>query len=302
MKTRLLPLLLALSIGVLSACGSDKPATPEQQPVALSVDPPKVSLTSKGEGEAAVIAYKDAGANQESTVEFTDGFDQGTGEAGTLPEEAPQNPHVDTLSATLNASTTGSEKRDVAIKMSKANHSNLAFASDVNSAEGFELGWTAQASGRSETVKLKAPEKSSDQGRAIAELYLMKLLAQPIIFPTDPVAPGATWTVENRVAGDSTMLRSTTYTLVSHKGSIVELDATISERPAVTALTLDGEGGQGELKVINSHSIGTGRFTIDLAKPIPTAGKFSLTTRVTYGQDNSTKRVFQDFNSGITFK
>lgn len=301
MKTRLLPVLLALALGTVSACSSDAPDTPAPSPVSLSVDAPRVTLTTPGEGNRQIVVFKDAGNSQDVHVALSDGFDQGTGEAPGLPTTPPENPNVDTLSALLRATTSGEDPRQVSVQMIDPKHSSIAYASDVYSTAGFELGWTAKSSGQSEKVQLTAPTESTDQGRAIAELYLMKLLAQPVIFPTDPIAPGASWTVENRVAGDSTMLRTTTYTLLANDGKRVELDATISERPAVSALNLDGQGGEGELKVLSSESKGSGHIELDLSSPLPTSGLFSLTTRVTYGQEKSPKRVFQDFHSGIEF-
>lgn len=301
MKTRLLTVLAICSLGVLSACGADEPAPETPTPVSLNVDAPRVTLTAPGEGATEVIAYRDSGAQQKVTAEFSDGFDQGTGDAGTLDLQPPEHPNVETLTAAIDASVSQDSPRDVTLTVKDPKHSNLAYASDVYSTSGFQLGWTAQSSGRAEQVRLTAPTSSTDQGRAIAELYLMKLLAQPIIFPTDPIAPGATWTVDNRVAGDSTMLRNSNYRLISRTGDIVELEVSISERPAVSALNMGDQGGQGELKVLESNSKGSGRFTVDLSKPLPTAGEFFLATRVTYGEDGKPVRVFQDFGSGIKF-
>lgn len=301
MKLKLMPVLVALSLGVLSACGSNEPAPEAQQPVSLTVDAPKVTVLNAGEGAAEIVSFRDSGVSQQVAMEFSDSFEQGTGDVATLDPQPPAHPNVETLSAAVDATVSGESPRDVTLTMKDPKHSNIAYASDVYSTSGFQLSWTGQPSGRAEQVQLSAPANSTDQGRAVAELYLMKLLAQPIIFPEEPIAPGASWMVENRVAGDSTMLRNSTYRLVSRNGDLAELEVSVSERPAVSALNIGDQGGQGELKVMQSTSNGTGHFTIDLSKPLPTAGEFFLATRVIYGQDETQTRVFQDFGSGIKF-
>lgn len=301
MKTRLVSVVLVLSLGALTACGSNESAPTVQKPVSLTVDAPRITLVSPGEGNAQVTEFRDTGATQQLNLEFSDGFDQGTADAAALDPQPPAHPNLDVLTSAIDASVSSDSPRDVTLKLKDPKHSNLAYASDVYSTTGFQLGWTGQPTGRAESVRLTAPTNSTDQGRAIAELYLMKLLAQPIIFPTDPIAPGATWTVDNRVAGDSTMLRTSTYHLLSRNGDQLELEVSMSERPAVSALSLADQGGQGELKVLQANSNGTGRFTIDLTKPLPTAGEFYLGTRVIYGQEDTPTRVFQDFGSGIKF-
>lgn len=297
--------ILALTVAaiMLTACSGGAEPTPEtnEQAVSLNIDAPKVTLVSAGEGTQTVINYQDAGASQQVTVTFTDGFDQGTGEDDTLPKDPPDTLTTDTFTTSLDATVSEQSPRDITLKLGQSEHSNPSYANDVASLQGFELGWVAKPSGQVDTVRLAAPSGATDQGRSLAELYLMKLLAQPIVFPTEPIAPGATWTVDNRVTGDSTMLRTTTYTLDSLRDGVAELSLTAAERPAVGALPVSELGDNAELKVVSSRSHGVGKLRVDLSKPLPTAGEVTLNTRVMYGEDGKTTRVFQDFNSGAKF-
>ncbi|MEJ5927436.1 DUF6263 family protein [Corynebacterium sp. H128] len=294
-------LAVTLSVFALTACGNDAPQQSEEKAVSLPVDAPKVALIDAGVGDAQVLAFHDSGATQQSAIEISDGFEQGTGTAADIAAEPATDANVDTLKATLDAAVSAQSPRDVTLKLLSPTHSKPEFASDTQSTEGFELAWTGQPTGRAETVRLSAPTAATDQGRAIAELYLMKLLAQPVIFPSEPIAPGAKWTVENRVTGDSTMLRSTTYTLNSREGDVADIAVEVSERPAVAALSLADQGLNSELKVVGTHSTGSGSLQVDLRKPLPVAGSVDLATRVLYGEDDKPARVFQDFISKIDY-
>lgn len=298
---RLAAALLITATATLGACGTQEPKVQTEAPISLNVDAPRVTLLDAGQGEKTVLKYVDLGSTSQTRVVITDGFDQGTGDAATLSTAPTENPNIDTFEALLQSSVSDKSPRDVSIRVTEPRHSKAEYQSDATSMDGFALGWIAQSSGKADTVRLAAPPEASDQGRALAELYLMKLLAQPVIFPSEPIGPGASWTVENRVTGDATMLRNTTYTLESLQNGKAELALAIGERPAITALDMADQGKQGELKVLGTESKGAGHYSIDLSRPLPTTGSMTLNTRVTYGETATSSRVFQDFHSGMTF-
>lgn len=289
------------SLGVLTACTSDQPKTAVEKPVSLTIDAPKITVLNPGTGPLKQVTFSDSGASQTARIALQDGFDQGTGRADSLATAPESNPNLDTLTATLDTKVSSNSPRDVTYTLQDPRHSSAARSSEVASIAGFELGTITQTSGRVDSVRLAAPANASDGGRALAELYLMKFLAQPVVFPSDPIGVGATWTVDNRITGDSTMLRTTTYTLSSLDGTVATIEAKISDRPAIGALSLAEQGGTGELKVLSTESHGGGTLTVDLTKPVPTAGKLSVTTRVIYGEDGTDTRVFQDFASGMEY-
>ncbi|MDU0478045.1 hypothetical protein QVA66_02185 [Staphylococcus chromogenes] len=295
--------LLAFS-GPLSACGKDEPTEQSrtEQAVSLPVDPPRVTLTSAGSAPQRVVAFKDSGASQHLRLAISDAFQQGTGAIQSIPATPAPAAEKDTLTAAVTATTTGD--RDIKLEFAQPTHSNPERAADTAGIDGFQLGWKANNTGRAESVNIAAAKGASDSARQLAELHVMKIVAQPIIFPTEPIGPGATWTVENRVAGDSTMLRTTTYTLDRSEGDQVELSAVITQRPAVTALSLSttNAGGAQELKVRSAESVSRGKLSMNLTKPLPTAGGFELATRVRYSADGSDTAVFQDFGTKVEFQ
>lgn len=302
MKFRLVAALAVSTVvvfGTATACSSPTPQQPQTQSVSLPVDAPRVTVVSPGTGEKRLLQFADAGAQQRVGVRITDGFDQATADAAQVDPAPPTTMHTEILTASLEAQVSQGTPREVSMTLREPHHSNATHAADATSIDGFAMTLAGAASGRPDTVTMSAPTSATDSGRALAELFLRKLLAQPVVFPAEPVGEGASWTVDNRVAGDSTMLRQSTYRVVSLRGNDVELAVDITERPAVTALSL---GDQGELKTVSTKSHGSGNLKISLTQPLPTAGEFSLTTRVVYGQDGSPTRIVQDFSSGVKFQ
>ncbi|AKK03504.1 hypothetical protein CEPID_08270 [Corynebacterium epidermidicanis] len=285
---------------MLVSCSKE---TDSEQPshapaVSLPVDPPRVQLIDAGTAPQQVMAFHDSGSSQDIDLAFSDAFTQGTGTLAEVSEtpEVPQQPQV--LRAHAHATTTG--QRDIAVVLTQPTYSQPDRAEDARGIDGFRLGWTADSTGRASSVTVAAPTQASDSARKLAEVHAMKLVAQPIIFPTEPIGIGARWSVDNRVAGDSTLLRSTTYTLQHIDGDNVELQADIIQRPAVTSLPLNTAAGS-ELKVHSTQSLSTGTLRINLGQPLPTSGHFAVSTRVRYASDGSDTTVYQDFTSGVDF-
>lgn len=299
------------SLGLAAACGTPEPTSEStvEQAVSVPVDPPRVQLITPGAAPLQVLSYHDSGAVQDQRVELSDGFDSSTGTKSSIDAAPEANPHVETLSARVHATAAGADSRAVKVQFADPTYTDPARAEDATGINGFELGWDADATGRATSVNLAAPKNTSDNSRALAELYVMKLLAQPIIFPSGPVGIGAEWTVENRVAGDSTMLRTSKYTLDRVAGDRLTIRTEVSERPAVSAIPMQqaspaGADGTpaGELKVLSAQSASRGMLEIDRTKPLPVGGDVSLSTRVRYGQDSSETAVAQDFVSQIRFR
>ena len=169
---------------------------------------------------------------------------------------------------------------------------------DMSSASGFTMAWDRAKSGQVSMVRFGAPTGATDEARAVVERQAMRMLSLPMVFPTDAVGVGAQWTVDSRVAGESAMLQTLTYTLTSVKDSTVELDVSVEQRPTVGAIPIDGGG---ELKVLSSRTASAGHLRLDLSQALPPAGNVEFTTRVIHGQDDSPTRVTQDSSTALTF-
>lgn len=296
--------------------------------VGLPVDPARVTVQSTGAGPGRVLAFRDVpGENgdapqQSVTVEVADGFNQSLVQADAVDVQAPAGGDVSTMTLPLSGETRVAEEpeeidpeapdtsdatRDVELRLGQPSYTDLELTDDIRSAEGFQLGWLAEDGGAVSLVRLAAPTEATDEGRALAEESIMTLLSLPVIFPGEAVGPGATWSVDSRVTGDATLLQTTTFTLVSVEGDLVELDVDVQQRPALGALNFEGQPGAEDmagqtLDVLNSNTTSEGSLTVDLTKPLPVDGRVAYTTRVVYGGPDPEVRIVQDTTNAVSFR
>ncbi|AGF72876.1 hypothetical protein [Corynebacterium halotolerans] len=310
----------------LVGCSGEEVDSSVETPVGLPVDPPRVTVQSTGSGPGQVLSYRDVqeerdpdSPQQSVSVEVSDGFNQTLVQADAVDVQAPAGGDVNTMTLPLSGGTTAAEEadpesevereasRDVELRLGQPSYTDLELTDDIRSAEGFLLGWRGGDDGSVSTVRLAAPKEATDEGRAMAEESIMTLLSMPVIFPEEAVGPGATWSVDSRVTGDATLLQTTTFTLVSVEGDLVELNVDVQQRPALGALNFEGRPGAEEmagetLNVLNSNTTSEGSLTVDLTKPLPVDGRVAYTTRVVYGGENSDVRVVQDSTNAITYR
>ncbi|OFN38539.1 DUF6263 family protein [Corynebacterium sp. HMSC072A04] len=310
-RVRALAVLSATVLGVagaLSGCSYSQPAKPVEEPVGLALDAPRVTLLEPGEGAGTVLAYKDLDASQELTYEVATGFDQQLRKDGsTAPSPATKDKVTLPLQASVEAATENVEgqlpaSRNAFVTVGKPE----ADGTDVTSAEGFQFGWRGTDTGQMNSLRLAAPQAATDQARSTVERAITSLTSLPIVFPDEEIGPGATWVVESRVTGESTLLQTTTYTLDKLDGDIAELSVKIEQRPSLGALSFDGADAPEELrgkelKVTDHTSTSEGSVTVDLTKPLPTAGDVSVTTAISYGAEGSDLRVVQTSATEMEF-
>lgn len=311
----LVPTLLAASL--LAACAPDQANNaPAEQAVGLPVDAPRITLLDAGDATVP-IAFDDIGSEEQSvTVTVTDGFaqnvttleevddaapagDLGGGNQISLPLTGRTSPANDAAEGQREATRTPE------YRLGDATIDDQGLLPDLRSAQGFRAGWRADDNGAISTVLLSAPDGASDPGRAITEGALLDMIALPVVFPTDPIGPGAQWTVETRVPGDTSLLRTITYTLVAHEDNVAELEVDVEERPTLGALTLEGTPGAAELNdteltVESSDTAADGSLTVDLTHALPVAGQIAFTTRVVYSGANE-QAVVQDSSTTIGY-
>lgn len=274
----------------------------------LALDAPRVTLLEPGDGAGQVLAYKDLDASQELTYEVATGFDQQLRKDGSAaPSPEAQDKVTLPLQASVEAATENVEgqlpaSRNAFVTVGKPE----ADGADVSSAEGFQFGWRGTDTGQMNSLRLAAPQAATDQARSTVERAITSLTSLPIVFPDEEIGPGATWVVESRVTGESTLLQTTTYTLDKLDGDIAELSVKIEQRPSLGALSFDGADAPEELrgkelKVTDHTSTSEGSVTVDLTKPLPTAGDVSVTTAISYGAEGSDLRVVQTSATEMEF-
>ena len=274
----------------------------------LALDAPRVTLLEPGDGAGQVLAFKDLDATQALTYEVATGFDQQLRKDGSAaPSPEAQDKVTLPLQASVEAATENVEgqlpaSRNAFVTVGKPE----ADGADVSSAEGFQFGWRGTDTGQMNSLRLAAPQAATDQARSTVERAITSLTSLPIVFPDEEIGPGATWVVESRVTGESTLLQTTTYTLDKLDGDIAELSVKIEQRPSLGALSFDGADAPEELrgkelKVTDHTSTSEGSVTVDLTKPLPTAGDVSVTTAISYGAEGSDLRVVQTSATEMEF-
>lgn len=302
----------------LAGCSRAEPDPVADVP-AFAVDSPAVTLVTPGDNPR-VLEYADhAGDNGDegpwgTTAAVYGGIDQSVHNASGLSPDAPAGGDVNRVTLPLSvtfgpapAPGDGENPADrrVDLTVGPGTHSDLALGQEVATAEGFLMSWRAASSGRVDTLKLLAPPESSTTGRSIVESSLLSLMSASVVFPAEPVGVGGVWTVSSRVTGDTSMLRTTTYTVTGAEGDTVSLDVSVEERPTQPELTIDneiaGDLDGATLTVENSSTTSEGSLTVDLRRPLPVSGRVSATTRVIYAGPRPEARVVQDITSAVEF-
>lgn len=289
---------------LLAACSESGPLV--TAPVGAEVDAVRITVQDAGRA-GQVLTYADMGQTQQQEITIADGFNQELLRADAVQEKAPTEADVTRMRVPVTAEVvepdnTESSTRSVSVSLGAGNIDNLEFADDIASVEGFRFGWFAQDSGQISSVNLAAPASSTDNGRALTERYLMKLIPLTVVFPKEPVGVGARWTVDARVVDDSTMLQTTTFQIRDIQGSRVSLDVEVSQRPALGAISTTIEGKDHNLSVLSSNTASQGSLVVDLDRPLPVEGAIQYTTRVVYGEDGSDLRVVQDTTTALNFR
>lgn len=306
--------MTALGLSACATGGSD----PLDGIPSFPVDAARVRVVEPGD-DPQVLTYHDAGDGKaepwETSVEIAGGISQSVADGSeTVDPTAPAGGDVMTtkLPLTVVAEAAGDPgegeseaARAVTLTTRGGEHSELQLGLEVADNEGFIMRWRAAESGQVQTVKMLPPVDSPEAGREVVERSLLQVMSTVVVFPTEPVGVGGSWTVESRVTGDATMLRTTTYTVAGINGDAVELEVDVDERPTQASLRIDNSAagdldGQ-SLNVASTSTTSQGHLTVDLTKPLPTAGRVAATTRLIYAGDAAKFSVVQDITSAVTF-
>lgn len=298
------------AVPLVSACtgGQDDPLASVP---AFPVDAPKVSLLAAGEAPRP-LRYTGAAGPYETTVTVSSGIVQAAASRDVDPA-APAGGDVEEVTLPLTVSSDAAAEpgsgeapaaRQVELTVGTPTHSDLAFNEELASAEGFLMRWRTAEAGLISTVKMLAPEGSTEDGRRAVERSLLTLMSTAVVFPEEPVGLGGSWSVEGRVTGSASVVRTTTYTVASIEGDRVELRAEVTERPTEQTLRIDnpaaGDLNGQTLRVENAATTSDAQLTVDLARPLPVAGRVAATTRLVYAGEGDV-RIAQDITSAVTY-
>lgn len=326
---------LLLTFACVACTNTATDQTPDssvEAAVGVQAEIPRVTLTNPGTGDLQELRYDDAQAAQSTTQQvqlaIAQGFAQQPWQADKVDPAAPAGGDVITLSATANAQVDPTDAelldseelnedatRHIQITFNNVEYDDLEQASEVRTIEGFQLGYYANARGQISVLNLAAPADATDVARTIAEQYLLNIVSSQVVFPEEPVGVGATWTVDTRVSGETSLLQTTEYELLSRDGDTVSLKMNITRRPSLGAI----QNGETSLVVLSANTTTDAEVSIDLSKPLPDSGQIASTTRVVYGPESggagsgsdsaegesdtsaSDTRIVQDSTTAITF-
>ena len=286
--TRLLLATVACLSLLLAACGSttNDPAVPVDKPVGVQIEAPRVTLVDAGSAPHTTLRYRDIDTGDHKvSVTITDAFTPTVGTAADTndtPALEPQSPTTFTsalVTRTHKAENSETSSRSVTAELDHPKLTGAGAKEDLASAHGFTFGWF-------------------DQTRALTEQFLTAMVGLPVVFPTEPVGVGGSWTVESRITGQTPLLQTITYTVTGMAGDKVDLKTSVEQRPTLGSLDMD-DGAK--LAVLSSKTVSEGSLTMDLTRPLPTAGSVALTTRIVYGTEDSEHRVIQDTSTKVAF-
>lgn len=291
----------------MNSCAYSPPQPPVDQPVAVAVDAARVTVVDKGQGPHRVLTFADIGQKQQSHFSLTEGFSQDVVQAQRAQEFQPNNLNKDTISFDIagevdHASEDPAQAPATRNVFMTVSNPEFSFA-PAETASGFQWGWRATDNGKISSLRFAAPKEADDTSRSAIERAIAPITNLPIIFPSEEIGQGAVWTVESKTAGDNSLLQKSTFTLEDLTEETAELSVTVDQRPTLGALAfVDANSNEQQLDVLSAESRTTaGTLTVDFAQPLPTSGTVEVSTRVMYGQADSSFQVIQTTSSRISF-
>ena len=294
--------LAAVSLTLLLAsCTYETPGPPVEDAVGVTVDSARVTVLDAGQGDKQVLSYRDIGKKQEVDYTLEEGFSQDLMQKSAVEGFRPAN--LDSARTTLPLSASVEEATQDEAQAPASRNANFLVETpeysegDISSAEGFQFGWRAEDDGQVSSLRLAAPQDADDDARSVTEQAIVHLASLPVIFPEEEIGEGARWTVESRVAGETAVIQTTTYTLDSFKDGVAQLSLDIEQRPTVGALAMEEE----ELEVLDTKSESSGQLTVNVNEPLPNDGHLEVTTQVIYGTEGDDLRVVQSTQTRLEF-
>lgn len=310
--------VLAALVVLLSMLGCSRESDPLADIPEFAVEAPDVRLLSPGENPRQ-LRYTDtacpsqAGDSLAATVSVAGGIEQTVLAKGAeAAAEAPAGGEVLETTVPVRIScpsiNTEPDHRSVQLEAGAGSHSDLNLGQQVASNEGFLLRWWASETGAISRVKMLPAPESPEAGRQVVEQALLATMSTTVVFPEQAVGLGGQWEVTTRTPGESSLIRTTTYTvtdITGDDGNQLQLSAEVEQRPVERSLRIDNEvagdlDGQ-TLTVDGTSTTSDGELTIDLREPLPTAGHVNVTTRLLYAGGASASRVVQDVTSAVAY-
>lgn len=265
---------------------ADKPAEPPPpaQPVEVTLAAPKVTvkLVKAGAGKKAALKLSPK-AGDKARVEIAMDFAGKTtapAELGGTQEQIAPTVVLGGELQTQDIGTDGATKFQVAVDNVDARDTAGAktpadeFKKNLSSLNGMTIAGTVNGNGSTSDLTLRIEKPDAASKEALGLIHLSLLPMWPVM-PTEPVGPGAKWTVTQtqKLADQLDVTQTTDYELVSHKGN----DWVIKGTTKITGVDQDIGGGGPPTKVGKIMGTGTTEATVSEGSLTP-ASKQHLET------------------------
>jgi len=211
---------------------ADKPAEPPAppQPVEVTLAAPKVQvkLVTAGKGKKAALKLTPK-AGDKAPVEIAMDFSGKTtapAELGGTQEQVAPTVVLGGQLETQDVGADGATKFQVTVDnvdardMAGAKTPAAEFKQNLTSLNGMTIAGTVNGNGSTSDLNLRIAKPDAASKEALGLIHLSLLPMWPVL-PTEPVAPGAKWTVTTtqKLADQLDVTQTTDYELVSHKGN-----------------------------------------------------------------------------------
>jgi hypothetical protein len=286
----------------------EKPAPPAPaEPVELTLNAPKstVKLVSAGKGKKEALKLTPKAGDKQPVEIAMDFAGKTTAPAelgGTQEQVAPTvvlGGQLETKDVAADGTTTFQVTIDNVDAKEMAGSKTPAdeFKKNLVSLNGMTIGGTVAGNGTTGDLKLRVEKPDAASKEALGLVHLSLLPMWPVL-PTEPVAPGAKWTVTTtqKLADQLDVTQTTDYQLVSHKGN----DWVIKGTTKITGADQDISQDKGpKTKVGKIAGTGTTEATVSAGSLSPSSKQHLETsfeaTVTAPGQDGKEQTISLKF-------
>lgn len=260
-----------------AGCAANPPALPSH---AVTVDVPQatVVLDSPGTGAPRALTVRPTAVAEYAL--FTNSL-----QVSQVAGEQPTGGNRD-VTLPLVAQPACADPLDVYLFFDAPRSTDAATTKALDVEAGSVARVKLAASGEVRSFTLAAPPGVSAEAQSAFEQALLQTFLRLVPLPSEPVAPGATWTVTRSIRADSTLTQTMRVTL---GGTVLrpELKAKVDESPDDSVFRVPGSGST--LTIESYTSEGNGTIEIDPARAFGQGGVQLEGGRTLVGDDPAKK-------------
>ncbi|WP_255450095.1 hypothetical protein [Skermania sp. ID1734] len=159
---------------------------------------------------------------------------------------------------------------------------------------GSHAGFAVDHSGAVTSLSISPATDASDTAREAIEQALYLAVYRAVSLPTGAIGLGATWTLQQQVAGSIPLEQVTKAKLTDRDGDRLTIAVDVSQTPKSPVWNLPNGAGTLDIDSYTMH--GAGSVTIDLGLPLPVQGDITIGGDQSY-RDPHTKSLLRQTTS-----